>query len=240
MLRLRPLIAAPLPAPCSSTSQLPPTSFSRRCICTTTRRQAQRVDRVPEILLEPGMDMDEMEPYGYDDLPSYGHLALAKDRERLHYLRLIEFQLPLLKDLRRPFVPPAKDEVIQVRTQKWIGVPTAVDQKVAITVPINSLELPTGEARDTIRKLAGTRWDAEKDVIAISCQRYNTQEANAKWCSDTLDRLIRSARDKSVDLSDIPLDDRPTLARIKKRHAGVTFKDYPQEWLKSKSSSSSS
>lgn len=40
------------------------------------------------------LDLVNLEQFRFDDIPWVGHLTLEKDREKLHLLRLIEFQFP--------------------------------------------------------------------------------------------------------------------------------------------------
>lgn len=48
------------------------------------------------------MDIQNLEQFRFDDIPWMGHLKLEKDRERLHLLRLIEFQFPSIASECRP------------------------------------------------------------------------------------------------------------------------------------------
>lgn len=43
------------------------------------------------------MDMARLNEFTYDDVAWGKHLELEDDRERLHLLRLIQFQFPLIK-----------------------------------------------------------------------------------------------------------------------------------------------
>lgn len=38
--------------------------------------------------------MKNLQEFKFDDIPFLGHMAIEGDRERLHIMRLIEFQLP--------------------------------------------------------------------------------------------------------------------------------------------------
>jgi hypothetical protein len=41
--------------------------------------------------------MNLLEEFGHDDLPARAHRIIEHDREKLHLLRLVQFQLPEIK-----------------------------------------------------------------------------------------------------------------------------------------------
>ena len=43
------------------------------------------------------LDMTFLQEFGYDDLPASSHRIIEHDREKLHLLRLIQFQLPEIR-----------------------------------------------------------------------------------------------------------------------------------------------
>ena len=77
------------------------------------------------------MDMANLQDFGYDDIPSAGHLMLEKDRERLHLLRLIAFQLPEIRSMAAAFtrrdiakrLMPSNRKMPVIRTSFQIPLP---------------------------------------------------------------------------------------------------------------------
>lgn len=72
--------------------QQPAASTSARTFASSASPAAKLIERKLE--KDDPMDMQNLEEFKFDDIPWRGHLTLEKDRERLHLLRLIEFQLP--------------------------------------------------------------------------------------------------------------------------------------------------
>lgn len=68
---------------------------SRRDFASSARLSAKLIERKLE--KDDPLDMANLEEFKFDDIPWQGHLKLEKDRERLHLLRLIEFQFPKIR-----------------------------------------------------------------------------------------------------------------------------------------------
>ncbi|CEQ39922.1 SPOSA6832_01494 [Sporobolomyces salmonicolor] len=169
-------------------------------------------------------------------------LKMEKQRQILHYLRLEQLQFNDLVAFRQPFTPPPSSHCVQVRHQHYQGEVHPGSRKVTVSVPISRLPLSSPEARHKFKLLAGPRWtppgakadgDAEGE-IKISCEMFPSERMNEKWCSDTLDKLVKEAENKADPMTDIPLDPRPVRSRLAKSRAHkrtIGLKDFPKEWL---------
>ncbi|GAA5947241.1 hypothetical protein JCM3765_001586 [Sporobolomyces pararoseus] len=174
-------------------------------------------------------------------------LKLEKQRKLLHYLRLEQLQFKDLVGFRQRFVPPnPSSHFIQVRHQHYQGEPHPASRKVSITLPVSRLGLTPLELH-RFKLLAGPRYsppttttdaDEEGGTFKLSCELYPNEKMNEKWCSDTLDKLLKESKKSSNQFLDkVPLDQRgitkrETKSRKSKKTAGL--KDFPKEWLRPK------
>ena len=114
-----------------------------------------------------------------NDSSSAGHLYLAQQRQNLHYLRLIEHEIPKLvgeynarneplyardhltpvtQAFRKPFVPPTSQTPLVVRSMSYGGEEHPAAVKRVLTVAVSQLPLRDERAIHTFRLLAGVRW----------------------------------------------------------------------------------
>ncbi|CEL54329.1 37S ribosomal protein S24, mitochondrial OS=Saccharomyces cerevisiae (strain ATCC 204508 / S288c) GN=RSM24 PE=1 SV=1 [Rhizoctonia solani AG-1 IB] len=205
-------------------------------------------------------DIAKIGPNVGNDSTSVGHRLIRERRELLHYLRLIEYDIPRLSRFKKSFQPPTSKFPLSIRTFTYGGEPHAAEHKAVLVVPVSQLSLRSPEAIHKFKLLAGVRWSeavprdagfsigevgnpsfAEHGYIKISSEHFPEVRMNVKWCSDTLDEMIKQANDSSADsFSDIPLDKRHLISQQKKRRQGghsfsqtkrATIQDFPQEWL---------
>ncbi|GAA5911039.1 hypothetical protein JCM5296_004604 [Sporobolomyces johnsonii] len=169
-------------------------------------------------------------------------LKMEKQRQILHYLRLEQLQFNDLVAFRQPFTPPPSSHCVQVRHQHYQGEVHPASRKVSVVVPISRLPLSSPEARHKFKLLAGPRWTPPSDKpgedadgeIKISCELFPSDKMNEKWCSDTLDKLLKEAENKADPMTDIPLDPRAARSRLAKSRAHkrtISLRDFPKEWL---------
>ncbi|CAE6464580.1 unnamed protein product [Rhizoctonia solani] len=205
-------------------------------------------------------DVAKIGPDVGNDSTSMGHRLIRERRELLHYLRLIEYDVPRLSKFKKPFQPPSSKTPLSIRTFTYGGEPHAAEHKAILVAPISQIGLKNPQAIHKFKLLAGVRWSeaaprdagfaigevedpsfAEHGYIKISSEHFPEVRMNAKWCSDILDELIKQANDPSEDsLADLPLDTRHLISqKIKRRQGGhsfgqtkrATIRDFPQEWL---------
>lgn len=176
-----------------------------------------------------------------NDASSAGHLYLLQQRQNLHYLRLIEHEMPKLVAFRKPFVPPTSETPLAVRSISYGGEEHPVTVKRAVTVAVSQLPLNNRHAFYKFRLLAGPRWtptppkdsgirlgfgeNAEHGYVKISCEDFPEPAMNLKWVSDRLDDLINEANNEKVRFKDIPVDRRHLEARLAKAKSGKLKRD---------------
>lgn len=193
------------------------------------------------------MALRKMGKFNYDDVPTLGHAILQRRREMLQLLRTVEFEIPKLNAFRQEYTPTKDAQYLQFRFQHYQGEAHPASRKVVLTVDVEKLA-KAGKVKDAKSKhklllLAGSRFhakgkgsDAEKGEIKISCELFPNERQNMKWCSDTLDALVKEANVRTEEVDSLPLDPRSTLIRQdKKRHYlradRPTIRDFPQDWL---------
>ena len=81
------------PCTCSAAAR----QFSSTAKRTATVLKAEKLDKGNDPL-----DMTFLQEFGYDDLPASSHRIIEHDREKLHLLRLIQFQLPEIRSSASP------------------------------------------------------------------------------------------------------------------------------------------
>jgi len=196
-----------------------------------------------------------------NDASSAGHVYLMQQRQNLHYLRLIEHEMPKLVAFRKPFVPPTSETPLVVRSMSYGGEEHPVTVKRAVTVAVSQLPLNNKHAFYKFRLLAGPRWtptppkdsgiilgeNAEHGYVKISCEDFPEPAMNLKWVSDRLDDLIKEANNERDRFKDIPVDRRHLEGRLAKAKSGKlkrdlaggvgryssppSIKDFPKSWL---------
>ncbi|KAI0320344.1 mitochondrial ribosomal subunit protein-domain-containing protein [Amylostereum chailletii] len=189
---------------------------------------------------EPKWDLEAIQDFEDDDTTVAGHLWLQQQRHNLHYLRLIEHEMPKLVAFRKPFIPPTSENPIMVRSISYAGEHHPAAAKRTIVVPVSQLPLRDEKAIHKCCVLAGVRWspDAPKDsgvryreggsehgYIKISCEDFKEPAMNLKWASDALDRLIAESNKTNDTFEDIPLDTRHIEAKLRKAGKGKLLGD---------------
>lgn len=193
------------------------------------------------------MSLRKMPKFNYDDVPTLGHHILQRKREMLQLMRTVEFEIPKLSAFRQDYSPPTDKQYLRFRFQHYQGENHPASRKVVLTVDVDQLA-KSGAVKDAKSKhklllLAGNRFhpkgtDAagDKGEIKISCELFPNERQNMKWCSDTLDALVKEANVRTNEVDQLPLDPRPSLIRQdKKRHYlradRPTLKHFPKQWL---------
>ncbi|TIA87375.1 hypothetical protein E3P99_03210 [Wallemia hederae] len=187
-------------------------------------------------------------------------LEIESKRRWLAYMRMEEFELPKLEKYRKEFKPPAKDQVVKVRTLEYLNQkPHPASVKSVVTVKIKDLPLSDASSKHKAKLLAGPRWSGPlsgyvdgklvEDIdgeLKISSEQFPHRAQNVRWCSDKLQLLIKESNDKSYNFDDIPLDTRHVMHRTRKSRRGghrldnlagaqqgrrPTKYDMPEEWI---------
>ncbi|RKF53243.1 putative 37s ribosomal protein [Golovinomyces cichoracearum] len=185
----------------------------------------------PKRLKQTFMNMGESEPWEQegmlpdeeDDLTSLGHGELELHRELRHYARLAAWEMPLLYNLRKPFNPPTTDTPLRFRYTTYMGEQHPAENKVVLEFSPSDISDLTDSQRLKLRKIAGVRWNPERDIVKMSCESYGTQAQNKRYLGDVFASLVREAKDTTDTMEDIPIST--------KHHTFKKVPQFPREWI---------
>ncbi|KAF2642527.1 hypothetical protein P280DRAFT_423273 [Massarina eburnea CBS 473.64] len=169
---------------------------------------------------EPDMGPDD--DYYADDLTSLGHGELEKHRELREYARLIAWELPLLNQLARPYVPPTATTPFRFRYTSYLGERHPAINKVVVEFSPSDIDLLSIQ-RDKLIKLAGVRYNPDTDLVKLSCEKFDTQAQNKRFLGETITKLLDEAKDDKDTFADVPFDFRHHKPKV--RH------EFPKEWI---------
>jgi small subunit ribosomal protein S35 len=157
------------------------------------------------------------------EISSTAHAELEQHRELREMVRLAAWEMPLLSSLAKPFeAPDVKKLPLRWRYTTYFGEPHPASRKVVVEFGVTNLGLKDKHV-EKLKKLAGTRYNPEKNIVRMSCESFETQAQNKRYLIDTINYLIGEAKDEQDTFEDIPLDTRHH--KFKKRLA------FPKEWL---------
>ncbi|KAJ4302560.1 37S ribosomal protein S24, mitochondrial [Collariella sp. IMI 366227] len=157
-----------------------------------------------------------------DDIMAMGHAKLEEHREFREYARIAVWEMPLLSKLAKPFKAPAEDEVLRFRYTTYMGEFHPADRKVVVEFSPGDMPGLTDVQKLKMKKLAGSRYNPEKDIIKMSCERFEHQAQNKRYLGDIIDKMVETAKDPTDTFEDVPLDTR--------HHKFKQVIKFPKEW----------
>lgn len=110
-------------------------------------------------------------------------------------------------ELAKPFEPPKGDEVLRFRYTTYMGESHPADKKVVVEFAPGDLKDFTDAQRQKLMKLAGPRYNPEKEIIKMSCERFEHQAQNKRYLGDMVDRMIAAAKVGTVPHARVPTVD---------------------------------
>jgi small subunit ribosomal protein S35 len=144
-------------------------------------------------------------------------------------------------ELAKPFQPPTAEEVLRFRYTTYMGEFHPADRKVVVEFSPRDIPGLTEAQQLKLKKLSGSRYNPEKDIIKMSCERFEHQAQNKRYLGDLVDKMITTAKVGSVTLprklnrmmlrqsqdptdmfEDVPLDTR--------HHKFKTQIKFPKDW----------
>jgi len=75
-----------------------------------------------------------------------------------------------------------------------MGETHPAEKKVALEFCIGDMPDLTTAQRQKLRKLSGTRYNPETDLVKMSCEMYESQAQNKRYLGDRVDELLKEAR----------------------------------------------
>lgn len=83
--------------------------------------------------------------------------------------------------------------MLRFRYTTYMGEHHPAEKKVVVEFSPVDLDLTPVQA-DKLRKLAGPRWNPEKDIIKMSSEKFEHQAQNKRYLSDLVDTLVATAK----------------------------------------------
>ncbi len=68
------------------------------------------------------------------------------------------------------------------------------DRKVVVEFSPADLTVLTPAQQLKLKKLAGVRYNPEKDIVKMSCERFEHQAQNKRYLGDLVDKMIAMAQ----------------------------------------------
>ncbi|KAK0615018.1 mitochondrial ribosomal subunit protein-domain-containing protein, partial [Bombardia bombarda] len=157
-----------------------------------------------------------------DDILSMAHGKLEEHREFREYARIAVWEMPLLSKLAKKFEPPAQGQALRFRYTSYMGEFHPADRKVVVEFCPKDLSQLNEAQQLKLKKLAGSRYNPEKDLVRMSCERFEHQAQNKRFLGDMVQKMINTAKDPTDMFIDIPLDTR--------HHTFTTKPKFPKGW----------
>lgn len=124
-------------------------------------------------------------------------------------------------ELAKPFTPPTDKQVLRWRYTSYMGEFHPAEKKVVVQFAPDDLGL-TPQQASKLKKLAGTRYNPETEIIKMSSESFEHQAQNKAYLSNLVDDLIAAAKDPADTFEDIPLDTR--------HHKTAKKPKFPKHW----------
>lgn len=111
------------------------------------------------------------------------------------------------------------------RYTTYFGDTHPAEKKVVVQFAPEDLGL-TQVQSNKLKKLCGTRYNPELELVKMSCESYDTPAQNKRYLAELIDKLVAEAKDPKDTFEDVPLDTRHHKIQQKPR--------FPKEWLMTK------
>ncbi|POS75404.1 37S ribosomal protein Rsm24 [Diaporthe helianthi] len=164
---------------------------------------------------------DDSDEFDENDMTDVAHAKLEEHREQRAYARLAIWEMPLLSQLAKPFELPTKDQPLRFRYTSYMGEYHPAEKKVVVEFSPEDFGL-TEVQRMKLRKLAGPRYNPEKETIKMSCESFEHQAQNKRYLAELVEKLLTEAKDPTDTFADVPLDLRHHTFKVKPK--------FPKEW----------
>lgn len=83
---------------------------------------------------------------------------------------------------------------LRFRYTSYMGEQHPAEKKVVVEFCPADMPNLTNVQTDKLRKLVGTRYNPETDIVRISCEMFETQAQNKRYLGDLVDNLLVEAR----------------------------------------------
>ena len=127
----------------------------------------------------------------------------------------------------KPFEPPTAESPLRFRYTSYMGETHPAEPKVVVEFCTGDLPL---EPRQRLKlvKLLGPRYNPQKDLARMSCEKFQHSTQNKRYLLDLVNTLIKEAKCESAEeggkdlFDDVPVDFRHVKWKPKL--------EFPEEW----------
>lgn len=126
-------------------------------------------------------------------------------------------------ELAKPFELPTSATPFRFRYTSYLGQQHPAANKVVVEFSASDMKDLTPQQKDKLIKLAGPRYNPSTDIIKMSCELYDTLQQNKRHLGDSIQDLLKEAKNGEDTFADVPFDFRHH--KVKKRH------EFPEEWI---------
>jgi hypothetical protein len=96
-------------------------------------------------------------------------------------------------EFAKQFELPTKDQPLRFRYTSYMGEYHPAEKKVVVEFSPEDFGL-TEVQRMKLRKLAGPRYNPEKETIKMSCESFEHQAQNKRYLAELVEKLLREAK----------------------------------------------
>ncbi|KAL1856930.1 37S ribosomal protein S24, mitochondrial [Diaporthe australafricana] len=164
---------------------------------------------------------DDSDEFDENDMTDIAHAKLEEHREQRAYARLAIWEMPLLAQFAKPFELPTREQPLRFRYTSYMGEYHPAEKKVVVEFSPEDFGL-TEVQKMKLRKLAGPRYNPEKECIKMSCESFEHQAQNKRYLAELVEKLVTEAKDPTDTFEDVPLDLRHHTFKVKPK--------FPKEW----------
>lgn len=92
-----------------------------------------------------------------------------------------------------PFQPPTGKEPLRFRYTTYMGEYHPAEKKVVVEFSPQDFGL-TSQQQLKLKKLAGARYNPEKELIKMSCESFEHQAQNKRHLAELVEKLVAEAK----------------------------------------------
>jgi small subunit ribosomal protein S35 len=171
---------------------------------------------------EFGLSEDADDEYDESHITTVAESQLEVHREVREYMRIAAWDMPLLGAFAKRFELPSLDSPLRFRYTTYMGESHPAQKKVVVEFCIKDVPGLSQQHQDKLIKLVGVRYNPDKDVVRMSCEKFPEAAQNKRYLGDLVAKLVAEAKDEKETLADVPFDFR--------HHKPKRVAKFPEEW----------
>lgn len=98
-----------------------------------------------------------------------------------------------MTEFAKPFELPTEDQPLRFRYTSYMGEYHPAEKKVVVEFSPEDFGL-TEVQKMKLRKLAGPRYNPEKETIKMSCESFEHQAQNKRYLAELVEKLLTEAK----------------------------------------------